>query len=114
MNTAASINVPQYPDAGSPCVAEDFNKDGKLDLVCMGADANADAELAISLGNGDGTFAAPTILQLTGGVGDVQGGIEGGIAAADFDGDGNLDLALFDFNAYSGIFYGKGDGRSRR
>jgi hypothetical protein len=110
VNTAASVNVPEYPNAGSPCVVEDLNKDGKLDLACMGADANANPELAISLGNGDGTFAAATILQLTGGIGDVQGGIEGGITAADFDGDGNIDLALFDFNAYSGIFYGKGDG----
>jgi hypothetical protein len=110
VNSAASINVPQYPDAGSPCVVMDFNKDGKLDLACMGADTSANPEVTISLGNGDGTFAAPTVLQLTGGVGDVQGGIEGGITAADFDGDGNIDLALFDFNSYSGIFYGKGDG----
>jgi hypothetical protein len=108
--TAPSINVPQTPDLNSPCALADFNKDGKLDLACLGAATSGQPELAISLGNGDGTFAAPTILDLTGGVGDVQGGIEGGITAADFNGDGNVDLALFDFNSYSGILYGNGDG----
>ena len=32
------------------------------------------------------------------------------LAAADFDDDGNIDLALFDSNDFSGIFYGKGAG----
>ncbi len=110
VNTLARINVPEYPSAGSPCALDDLNKDGKLDLACLGTDANDDAEVAISLGNGDGAFAGPTVLPLTGGVGSGAGGIEGGITAADFDGDGNVDFVLFDFNAYSGIFFGKGDG----
>jgi len=105
VTTAASIS-----SSAVPCAVDDFNKDGKLDLACPGADASANPELAISLGNGDGTFAAPAIMPLTGGVGSTSGGIEGGIAAADFDGDGNVDIALFVFNSYSGILYGKGDG----
>ena len=32
------------------------------------------------------------------------------LAAADFDDDGNIDLALIDSNDFSGIFYGKGAG----
>ena len=32
------------------------------------------------------------------------------LAGADFNGDGNPDLALLDANDFSGVFYGKGDG----
>jgi hypothetical protein len=110
VTTTASITVPQSPYSNSPCALADFNKDGKLDLACPGADANANPQLAIALGNGDGTFATPTILGLTGGTGYTQGGIEAGIASADFNGDGNLDLALIVDNSYSGILYGNGDG----
>ena len=65
------------------------------------------AELAISLGKGDGTFAAPRVISNLAG-GDAIRSSE--LAAADFDDDGNIDLALFDSNDFSGIFYGKGAG----
>ena len=84
----------------------DFNGDGKLDLACLGEDANTQGQLFIALGKGDGTFAAPTTLLLNGG--DVVP--ESGLAAADFDGDGKIDLAYLDSESFSGIFYGKGDG----
>jgi hypothetical protein len=84
----------------------DINKDGKPDLLYLGETTDAQAELGISIGNGDGTFAAPTILNLGGG--DAIRGA--GITTADFDGDGNLDLALLDAGDLSGIYYGKGDG----
>ncbi len=84
----------------------DVNKDGKLDLLCLGETVDSQAELAISLGNGDGTFAAPTILNISGGDA-IRGS---GFAAADFDGDGNVDIALLDAEDISGIYYGKGDG----
>jgi Bacterial Ig-like domain (group 3)/FG-GAP-like repeat len=84
----------------------DFNGDGKLDLACLGEDANTQGQLFIALGKGDGTFATPTTLLLQGG--DVVP--ESGLAAADFDGDGKVDLAYLDSESFSGIFYGKGDG----
>ncbi|MEO6806638.1 MAG: FG-GAP-like repeat-containing protein [Edaphobacter sp.] len=90
---------------GTPVLA-DFNKDGKLDLAFLAETSASQAELAIANGNGDGTFATATILNLAGG----DSIRSASLAAADFDADGNIDLALLDSNDYSGIFYGKGDG----
>jgi hypothetical protein len=98
--TTVAIGADAY---GIPVLA-DFNKDGKLDLAALAETSSGQAELAISLGNGDGTFATPTILNVGGG----DAIRSSGIAAGDFD--GNVDLALLDSSDFSGIFYGKGDG----
>lgn len=90
---------------GIPVVA-DFNKDGKLDLVFITEDSTSQAGFAVALGHGDGTFATPVISDLVGG----DAVRSAGLASADFNADGNLDLALFDTAAFSGIFYGNGDG----
>ncbi len=64
--------------------------------------------VTILLGNGDGTFqpASPSFYPLTG---TVQA-----IAAGDFDGDGNPDLAVAVYgvdDAHSGVYVLWGDGR---
>ena len=87
-------------------VVADFNKDGKLDLAFVTEDSSSQAALAVALGNGDGTFATPVLSNLFGG----DAVRSAGLAAADFNGDGNIDLALIDSAAFSGIFYGNGDG----
>ena len=87
-------------------VLGDFNKDGKPDLAFLGETSASQAELIVALGKGDGTFLTPTISNLTGG----DAIRSSGLAGADFDGDGKIDLALLDVNDFSGIFYGKGDG----
>ncbi len=102
ITTAANPGLIFY----NPVLLTDINKDGKLDLLCLGETVDAQAELALSLGNGDGTFAPPTILNLSGG----DAIRSSGFAVADFDGDGNVDLALLDAADLSGIYYGKGDG----
>jgi hypothetical protein len=67
-------------------VAGDFNRDRNDDyavLVNAGLNQNY---LLVSLGNGDGTFAAPLKINLPNGV--------RRLTAGDFNGDGNADLAV--------------------
>ncbi len=78
----ATIPVGNNPDA---IVAGDFNNDGKLDLAVANY---ADGTITLLLGNGDGTFTQATGSPYVVGKGPYQ------IAAADFNGDGKLDLAV--------------------
>lgn len=70
-----------------PMVAGDFNGDGKVDLVFELGGLN---QLAVFLGNGNGTFQAPKFetIALPGG----QWFGAGSIVTADFNHDGKLDL----------------------
>jgi Bacterial Ig-like domain (group 3)/FG-GAP-like repeat len=84
---------------GFPIAFADLNGDGKIDLIAGGSSLDGTTpELAIALGNGNGTFQAPTILNIEG------FGFVGAPTVADFDGDGKLDVYA------DGIFYGNGDG----
>ncbi len=69
---------------GSRIVAGDFNHDDHLDLAVGVYNASPDNRLAVLLGNGNGTFTRASGIP----VADPQG-----VVTADFDGDGNLDLA---------------------
>ncbi|RMH50500.1 MAG: VCBS repeat-containing protein, partial [Zetaproteobacteria bacterium] len=85
--------------------AADLNRDGKMDLVIAAVDTFAVAgQLMVFIGNGDGTFAAP-IVTTTGGTGAT------GLAVADFNYDGKLDVAFADAaQSTVYIFQGNGDG----
>jgi hypothetical protein len=67
----------------------DFNKDGKLDLILAGAGAENDAGVFISsyLGDGAGNFTEKQVVDLG------MGSIKGEISVADFNEDGNVDIA---------------------
>jgi cysteine-rich repeat protein len=74
----------------SALVAGDINSDGVLDLgIASGLDQKNTAHLAVSLGNGAGSFASP--LLFSAGRADPRS-----LVLADFNGDGAFDAAMTD------------------
>jgi len=100
---------PQFPEPAFPVGSEpwdlksaDFNHDGIADLVVTNVGAGS-TEISVLLGRGDGTYQAERRYTTGDGPRDV--------ATADFNGDGNTDLAVT--NVRSGdvsILLGAGDG----
>jgi hypothetical protein len=94
-------------------ISGDFNGDGKPDLAILTWDLLSTSYLTILLGNGDGSFTAkPTVVAISQG-NEGGDGIPGSMAAADFNGDGKLDLAVVgDYISTGGvgILLGNGDG----
>ncbi len=84
----------------------DFNGDGKQDLAvanpCNGS-CDSSGSVSILLGDGAGNFSAPTSFIVSIGAGSV--------AVGDFNGDGNQDLAVANFNSSNvSILLGDGAG----
>jgi hypothetical protein len=84
----------------------DFNSDGKEDLVIIESGGTGNSLLVVFLGNGDGTFRKAGTGQL--------GIYSANVAVADFNGDGNLDVAVanrgFDKPGSVMVFLGDGKG----
>jgi hypothetical protein len=96
-----------YEAAKGPIVVAlgDFNHDGALDMAVVNARSNGSSgngSVSILMGNGNGTFQAAT--NYTTGMGPQS------IAVADFNGQGNLDLAVLIPGAELEFFKGNGDG----
>jgi len=108
--TGPGIMVQSFTDEAPASIAVgDMNGDGIPDLIALGASTGTyDAQVAVSLGNGDGTFKAPILTTYSAQyLNNAQG-----LAVADFNGDGKLDVALTDpyDPTGSGISLGNGDG----
>jgi hypothetical protein len=86
-------------------VAGDFNNDGNLDLAVLTPNVEPSNGITLLFGNGNGTFST--------GSGTLSfGSLPTYVAAGDFNGDGNLDLAVTLPTNYPGIaiMLGQGDG----
>ena len=108
-----SFGLPIFSVSGTSATAVaagDFNGDGNLDLaVTVCDDCNQGGNVAILLGNGDGTFQAPALYPVR--------YFPSHIAVGDFNHDGKLDLAVVNSGyvitsrpASISILLGNGDG----
>ncbi len=87
----------------------DVNQDGKIDVLITNCaivgsaceSAGVDSVVSVLLGNGDGTFQPAKTY-------DSGGGATGGLALADVNADGNLDLVVA--NGKVAVLLGNGDG----
>ncbi|KFA87250.1 hypothetical protein Q664_49190 [Archangium violaceum Cb vi76] len=105
LRLAADIPVGAMP---SHAALGDVNGDGRTDLVCQVMDEPEPGyhtqEVRLFLGQGDGTFAAPTVV--------TTSPNPGALALGDFDKDGALDMAVAQDSPGGGLLMlkGRGDG----
>jgi hypothetical protein len=92
---AAGIQSPAV--SATTIASSDFNTDGKLDLVVTGSSG-----VSILLGNGNGTFGAPTTFAV--------GNLPSWVAVGDLNGDGKADLAVANGSGSDGASVLLGDG----
>jgi hypothetical protein len=108
----AHIEYPTWQQGGAvfgpySVAVADFNNDGIPDIVAPEAAAIPETyqyyhDLAVLIGNGDGTFRSPTTNNLPGSP--VY------VAVGDFNGDGNMDLVATGGGAEVWVLLGNGDG----
>jgi hypothetical protein len=111
-NGDGSFQPPVNFSSGAPnswqLAVGDFNNDGKVDVVITNGGANCgiscdSGSLSLLPGNGDGTFQPALVSSTPPFAPSAQS-----MALADFDGDGNLDVASL--STGNVLLLGKGDG----
>ena len=105
---SAPIAIAAFPGVFS-VVTGDFNHDGKLDFAVTISQfdpsnpLSSDNSVVVFLGDGTGGFAAQAPIPV--------GSLPRGLAVGDFNGDGNLDLAVSNFgDGTVTVLYGDGTG----
>ncbi len=78
----------------SALVAADFNADGTIDLAVAGMQTNYQAAVSIFLNDGHGNFTSNSVVEIGN---NGQLGYVSSMAAADFSGDGKMDLAVANY-----------------
>jgi flagellin-like hook-associated protein FlgL len=87
--------------SGAASVLEDLNGDGNLDLIVANG-FGAAGTISIHLGNGNGTFAAPTTY--------AAYHTPTSIAVSDLNSDGKLDLTIANYYSDVSVHLGNGNG----
>jgi Bacterial Ig-like domain/FG-GAP-like repeat/Beta-propeller repeat len=90
------------PHGASKVITADMNHDGKSDVVVINSNDSM-SKVRVLLGIGNGQFGEPTIID-TGLINACD------VVSADFNGDGNIDLAVSDGWYFIGILLGDGKG----
>lgn len=116
---AQSISTSDYPHT---IIAADVNNDGKQDLAVVFGDRFVVSTMQIRFGNGTGSFPETPSNIITD-IGEIIDGNRrysaGGATAADFDDDGNIDIAFLYFDdtlnfseneEYASVLLGDGTG----
>jgi hypothetical protein len=101
LQSAVTYPAGPYPEF---VVLADFNNDGYLDVAVGNRAIGGPGYVSVLLGNGDGTFQSP------GSYGPYTDAFS--LAVADFNNDGNLDIAIADTSSGS-LLLGNGNGTFR-
>ncbi len=104
----ATVTFPSGGNNPNSIALADLNRDGLLDIVVSNQtdSTNSNGEVSVLLNNGDHTFQNP-VTYATG------GSTAQWVAVGDFNGDGNVDVAVANTsgsNGSVGILLGNGDG----
>lgn len=99
--TFGYATILQTNDFPQGIASADVNKDGHADLVVTNAFSH---NISLFLGHGDGSFGAAST------VGIGTGRFPGDVTIADFNQDGNLDLASANLTQSSSVLFGDGAG----
>ena len=94
---AFSTRTLPLPLSAHKLVGRDFDGDGRTDIAVLG-EIDGLGRLLVLRGNGDGTFAEPSVVEL--------GNLERFVVAADFDGDKAPDLVLND-GAHTSVYFNR-------